>query len=661
MPHITHVFLKAHQPVTAPTDNRYTLIMASLQFQRTYSKAGFSDPTMSSSQGIPETVIRELLQNSLDATLARQKLEHNSSISAEVVFTIAEHSQLKIPGIAEYKKAFESAKHTRSQGRQGDDEKRIIRSIDQVLCSDKVRILFCCDNGIGLDQETITSLLWEGNTDKYEGQAGAFGLGHIYPFQASDLRYILYAGRCKNGTPTAEIFSGHTRLAAHPDLQEETRSEHGHFVESFPSSHNQLPEYSGDIPDLLAPYLPAAGTGTVVCMLGFNDFEAENRCNTAEEILKAAGKNFFAAIYAGDMAVKVVDEIVDRSKTLDKQQLPALMSTIASEKRSKRSGFLAGSRAHEAYITLQQGKVIDVADAKVVIRPIEAYSRNKRHEISLCRNGMWITREVPECDSSNFSAVQPFNAVILLNDKKGELHTLIRKAEGPEHRDIQKQRLSNEEKSKLTTLLRKIAEAISKEVGEIEGQETFRPQGFATFFHSELKEASQIRQIHNPGSDTRGKSRGKSGKRKNRKKKSKKERPPQPRPGSTLPIRSSLRPRMKGNNTVTEILARCSFADQDKQLEFTGVRIYRPSGSDESCELPVNASYVKLAGITIEQTQGTDTFYLPTENGIEVIIPATSNNLTITLAEAHAMDDTAAFKVELFPRKSLTESKAKPN
>jgi len=617
---------------------------------------------MSSSQGIPEPVIRELLQNSLDATLARQKLEHDSSISTEVVFTIAELPQSEIPGIAEYKQAFESAKKSRSQGEQGIDEKRIIYAIDWVLNHSKIKILFCRDNGIGLDQKRMTSLLWEGNTDKFKGQTGAFGLGHLFPFQTSDLRYILYAGRCKNNGVLADIFSGHTRLASHPNPQNMTCSEHGYFIESFPSSHNELPKYSDTIPDLLKSYLPSEGTGTVVCILGFDDFKADYPDNTTEEILNAAGKNFFAAIHAEEMVVKVIDETIDKSQTLDKQQLPALMSRIAHEKRSKKPGFLAGSKAHEAHITLQQGKVIDVADTKVVIRPTEASSSTKRHEISLCRNGMWITREVPEFRPINFAATQSFNAVILVDDKESELHNLIRKAESPEHRDIQKQRLSNSEKFKLAELLKKIAEAVRKEVGEVETQETYRPQGFATFFQSELKEASQIRQIRNPGSDTRGKSAGKSGVRKNRKRKKRKNvRPPLPRPGASLPIRSSLRPlnSEKENNTVREILASCSFADQIKQPEFMGVRIYRPSGSDESCDQPVHSNYVRLAGITLDQSIGIDADYLPTRNGIEVIIPTTSNNLTIALSEAYTVDDAAAFKVELFPRKSLTESKDK--
>lgn len=633
--------------------------MAHLQFQKMYSREGFTEAIISSSQSTPEPVVRELLQNSLDAFLAHQNsASGSSSAAAEVVFTITECPTSEIPGFDEYMQAFSSAKQTRGKGKQGADEKRIIRLIDEVLAKDKVRVLFCRDNGIGLDDGRMTSLLWSGNTDKQGTQAGAFGLGHKFAFQASNLRYVLYAGRSQNDVGTAEIFGGHARLAAHhSSSDDESKSEDGFFVETLPRNITELPTYSTEVPPLLASQLSQVGpaqnsTGTVVCMLGFNDFDGEEPDNTAAEILRAAAKNFFAAIHSGRMTVTVIDETQSSNiqLTLDQGNLDGLMHQLDTEKRSKRQGFLAGAKAFEAYQTLKHGTVIEVADAEIAIRPTEISGHFKRYEISLCRNGMWITRDIPECQPSDFARTQPFNAVILLN-KEGKLHSLIRKTEGPEHRNIDKQKLGRQEKDLLKILLDMVADAIRKEVGEVKEDEVFRPKGFAMINPVGERLASPRNGIKPPGPDGDKKSTGRKGTKKRKKPKTPStERPP--RPGAALAIHSSMRARSQKDGTVNEILANCSFASQDVASKYMAVRIYQPSGSDESCEAPVSSQYVKLKGIQIQGDEGGEE-YPPSKGGLEVVIPATTSNLAITLKERHSLESTTNFKLQLFKRKKL--------
>ncbi len=629
--------------------------MASLQFESTYSRAGFTASEISSRQNTPEPIIRELLQNSLDAALALQ----NPETPAEIVFTIASCHQSEIPGIKEYKQAFDSAKKFRSKQSQGDDEKRIIRYMEQVLADDQVRVLFCRDNGIGLNEKRLTNLLWPGNTDKDEGQAGAFGLGHLSAFQASDLHYVLYSGCYKDNGDITEIFSGRARLAAHSSKAGESRSENGYFVETLPQRTEDLPEYLSEAPALLKTQLskisPGIGTGAVVCVLGFNDFNDDSKTKTANEILKAAAKNFFAAIHAAKMVIHIVDDTVGKSDILNSSNLPDLLAKFSGEKRPKKKGFLSGENAYRALETLQYGTEIEVADAKIFYRSLDEPGNRKHHEISLCRNGMWITREIPGCETSDFARTQPFNAVVLLEEKGGAMHSLIRKAEGPEHRDIDKSRLSQDEKNELTDLLQQVAEAIRKEVGEVQEQEEYRPRGFALIDHSEVRQASPRGRPRPSGSDKSKTSRGRTGDpggvKPDKPKKPKRERPP--RPGATLPIRSSIRPLEQDDGSVNQIKASCSFISQDITPDFVGVRIYQESGSDESCELPVNSEYLKLSGIAVEESPGTEIQYPPHKGGIEVVVPTHAKNLLISLADTHTRAATSAFKVELFPREKL--------
>lgn len=208
--------------------------MAKLIFQTGASNTGFTDLITSSSRNTPEPVIRELLQNCLDAAEDTGSGTDGKPNPAEIVFTIYHCKFSSIPGFREYERAFVSACRAREKGTQGDDEKRIIKRIENVLHKNPVKVLFCRDNGIGLNDERITNLLWSGNTGKEKGHTGAFGLGHLFAFQASDLRYVVYAGRCKNGGTTAsEIASGHAILAAHPDDEQNSCLPEGYFVEKI--------------------------------------------------------------------------------------------------------------------------------------------------------------------------------------------------------------------------------------------------------------------------------------------------------------------------------------------------------------------------------------------------------------------------------------------
>ena len=203
-----------HTP--APTSNPQD---AALVFTPTGQPQGFATLATTQWDGNPEPVIREILQNSLDACVKAERE------CCEVSFTIGEVARDEIPGMEGYERHFREAERERSRDAQGPAEKKIIEAIKHVLEPDRVRILLCRDNGVGLNTDSMGRLLTEGNTDKTDAGAGAFGVGHLTAFAASDTRYVLYAGRSRvgdgistggaNGSPALrDVASAHAILAS---------------------------------------------------------------------------------------------------------------------------------------------------------------------------------------------------------------------------------------------------------------------------------------------------------------------------------------------------------------------------------------------------------------------------------------------------------------
>ena len=150
-----------------------------------------SNQTSFHSRGNAEPVVRELLQNCLDARHERE--------SVEVVFTIDQVPVTDLPAYKDYREAFQSARSQRKQHNQlSPKDVKICERIDEII-GGQVPVLFCRDNGKGIDDNQMNRLLSEGNTDKSDEGAGSVGLGHLTAFAASDLRYVVYGGKTSGG------------------------------------------------------------------------------------------------------------------------------------------------------------------------------------------------------------------------------------------------------------------------------------------------------------------------------------------------------------------------------------------------------------------------------------------------------------------------------
>lgn len=590
---------------------------ADLIFPPPHEAKGFSSSAMAQHDGSPEPIVRELIQNSLDA--AQETSLGTPEMPAEVHFTIDESSQSDIPGLASYRKAFNVAVEQRNGfQRLGGPDQTVVERIRTVLDSERPRFLFCRDNGIGLDSEGIKRILTESNTNKQSG-GGSFGVGHITAFAASDLRYVLYAGRTHSD---GAIASGHAVLATHQDNRTLCAAD-GLYMEQWDLFSPDYP----DPPPLLEQQLnQIEDTGSVVCVTAFNNFRNEDDApeNTVDAICRVAAINFLAAIWRGELVVQVLDKVVGIHRTVDQRSLGEILERAASEQRARAQGWLAGSRAHRAWETLCNGRSIPSDGTEIRVRELPKNTTG-RSQVNIFRNGMWITYDAQNLRVSDFGRVKPFDAVVLL--AKGQVYDLVRDAEGPEHRGLEPKRLTPRKKGELRKSLKEIANQLRDEVGEPDDTQEYVPAGFAVFEGNAMREASvqpryrprptgsevsepattETYPEENPDPDPDPKPKADPPK-------PRKPRPKGPAAGKAAAVRYSLKPEINSRQEVEALTVVWEpKGGHDTQTELA-VRVRVASGSDETCDQPFPPDWLELAAIEYDgesHPPGTNAWELP--------------------------------------------------
>lgn len=628
-------------------------MLADLIFPETGSPQGFSSLAMAKWDGRPEPIVRELLQNCLDA--AREA----GRKPAEVWFTIAERPLADLPGIDAYRKAFAAACEERAS-EPGAGEKRSIKGIGGVLESGRARLLFCRDNGIGLAPGGLDRVLTEGNTDKSKG-GGTTGVGHLTAFAASDLRYVLYGGRSRSG----DAVSGHAVLASHrsPDSPDTGIGGDGYLL--LPGQRSLFArgdKYSGRVPPLLADEMARIeDTGSVVCIAGFNDFR-DDPVKAVESLRRVAATHFLAAIALGEMVVHVRDANGGES-VVDRAALDGILGQphVRNQRRRPSDALVSGQQVWRAWQVFDGGR--ELADAgvegvRVWFRP-RAKDEGFDSRVQLYRDGMWITNVAPNLQPSDFGNSQPFDAVVLV--ERGELYELVRDAEGPEHLGLARERIGeggrNSRWGRLRELLGVIRDRLGEAAGERERTSVFTPDDFFVVGLRKAKPKPPPPPPPPPGPegaepgttlrsdpDAEHPERGKG-----------KARPrggaggPSLAAGTVFRVRASVAPQRNERGEFDTLRVVWRMPEGERLPEMIGVRVRVPSGSDATCEQPLGPRWLRLKEIA----HPSGTVPATGDAAFELLVPPADGALAIRLA--HPIADPNAVEIDARRRNRRAE------
>ncbi len=280
-----------------------------------------------------EVLVREVLQNTRDAA-------HSPDKKVEVIFRIV---TLANSDLADFQKALKWKKlveHFEACKSGTQKFNTLLRDgLEQLADKDELVLLLIEDSGTtGLtgperDKGNFMALCrnnLDSNKDGGAGAGGAFGLGKAVLWRASRLSTVLFCSHLavpEEGKATDRIF-GRCELAWHQTVTKPYAGP-GWFgrIDDADCAESYW-ENSTLASDL---YLNREGSGTTACILGFHDASADVQgkpINLAQNIVKAAATNFFPALVADKLGVRVEvydsgQEYRDRKPAFSKSVNPA--------------------------------------------------------------------------------------------------------------------------------------------------------------------------------------------------------------------------------------------------------------------------------------------------------------------------------------------------
>ena len=226
---------------------------------------GFTSSSLSDKKEGYAVPIRELLQNSLDAS------HQAGNDKCEVDIYIEEIPMDEIPCIGEYKDTLAKAIATqKSEDSYNHNSQQTVAFIESELKRESIKVLMFVDNGVGMDPKTIDALLDERSRKSEEG-AGSFGVGHLTSYRLSLLRYVLYATKYKDNGSAKILFTGSPILAGHQD-KDADRGSSGRIVQEQPENERK-PNfvYPTEFPGFIASKMQSVDTGSMIAIVGLSE------------------------------------------------------------------------------------------------------------------------------------------------------------------------------------------------------------------------------------------------------------------------------------------------------------------------------------------------------------------------------------------------------
>ena len=407
--------------------------------------------------------IRELLQNSLDASREAGNSECEVNIYVETI------RKDQIPHIEKYEQVLEKAiKTAENRGSYNTNTKQQVNTIKQVLEAKEFKVLLFSDNGIGMKHEQLKAILAGGVSIKdTEKSGGSFGVGNLTSYWLSSLQYVLYATKYRDDEGKKTLFTGSPILAGHED-QNAARSSRGQIVQQQPK--NELKpefEYPDEFPDFIKHRMDDLESGTIVAILGLS-----KEWGTAAEY--AIASNFFHAIAHEQLTVKVHYD--GEPKEISDSEVDQLISGNKDGRRRTGDDILSGKAVHQAWQAVKEAgtlKKIELSNADKVHVCIKS-DPAADSVVVLIRNGMVIARH-DSMLSKHMDTLRkntdfvPFTLIIDVDDDDApKLFKLVKGAENPYHNKLQTKRLDSKDEKSLKKLFEELSGKIKKELTRIE-------------------------------------------------------------------------------------------------------------------------------------------------------------------------------------------------
>ncbi len=426
--------------------------MSELYF-RTGETEGFTSKKLADKKSGYANPIRELLQNSLDAS------KEAGNEKCEINIYIDSIDKNIIPHIQDYEKYLNKAvKFQKNEGSYNNNSEQIVKTIQRELTKDKLDILMFVDNGKGMSPKILNGLIGERSVKSEEGSGGSFGVGHLSSYFLSSLRYVLYASKYEEKT----LFSGVPILAGFEDEIAE-RGATGRILEIVPKDE-QKPKFifPAEFPKFIQGKMDKiVKNGSMVAILGLNK-------SWGKEANYAIVSNFFYAINKKELTINIDHKVMPVS--IDESDIERLLEKQKDKKIATGDSILSGQAVYQAWLAVKDDdckKEIELSNGEKVCTHIKN-NIDSASVVAIIRNGMLIARHdnMLSNDINNLRKnedFEPFSIVINVDEKDCQkLFELVKGAENPYHNKLKKDKLIPEDERLLKNLLKELSEKIQK-------------------------------------------------------------------------------------------------------------------------------------------------------------------------------------------------------
>ena len=415
--------------------------------------------------------IRELLQNSLDAS------REAGNDCCEIAIHIKTIAKSQVPHIDKYEEVLDKAiKTAENQNSYNANSKQRVKPIRAALKQNDLDVLMFVDNGTGMNQQHLDAILTGGVSIKdSEGAGGSFGVGNLSSYSLSDLRCVLYATKYKDAEGKMQsLFTGSPILAGYDDGNA-LRGNRGRIILKKPANEAYPKfQYPQEFPNFIREEMECHEQGTMVAILALSE-------DWSDEAEYAIASNFFHAIAHDGLRITV--DYHGQTKTIENDAVASLLANKKENQRATGESILSGKAVYQAWQTVMDAgsqKEINLANNDKV----HVYIKNDieaNSTIVLIRNGMVIARHDSMLSNDmdwlrKDSRFESFTAVIDVDQHSApKLFKLVKGAENPYHNQLQKGILSVKDEKQLKLLFKELSKAMQPHLKQIERNEVVLP------------------------------------------------------------------------------------------------------------------------------------------------------------------------------------------